>query len=79
MLTDGVVLHHDNARPHAAATAETIRTLKFEHRPHPACSPDLSSYDYHVFFFWTAQDALRVRRFANDEEVEDTMYTWLRA
>jgi len=37
MLTNGVVLHHDNARTHtAAATVETILKLKFELLPHPA-------------------------------------------
>jgi hypothetical protein len=37
MLTDGIVLHHDNAGPHtAAATVETIMKLKFELLSHPA-------------------------------------------
>jgi len=34
MLTNGILLYHDNARPHtAAATAQTIRKLKFEFSP----------------------------------------------
>jgi hypothetical protein len=39
MLTDGIVLQYDNARPHialATVTTETIWKLKFELVPHPS-------------------------------------------
>jgi hypothetical protein len=43
MLTDGVVLHHDNARPHMTiGTIETIWKLKFKLFLHPAYSSDLT-------------------------------------
>jgi hypothetical protein len=32
----------------AAATIETILKLKFELLPHPAYSPELAPYDYHI-------------------------------
>jgi histone-lysine N-methyltransferase SETMAR len=46
-----VLLHHNNARPHAAAAAaiETIQKLNFELLPHPPYSPDLAPSDYHLF------------------------------
>jgi len=41
MLTDEVVLHHDNCRPHmTAATVGTIKKLKYDLLPHPAYGPD---------------------------------------
>jgi histone-lysine N-methyltransferase SETMAR len=60
MLTNGVVLHHDNARPHTAAAAdETIRKLKCELFLHSAYGPDLAPSDYHIFGL--LKDALRGR------------------
>jgi histone-lysine N-methyltransferase SETMAR len=47
MLTNGAVLHHDNAGPHTTAAAiGTIQKLKLELFPHPAYSPDLIPSDY---------------------------------
>jgi hypothetical protein len=41
-----VLLHHDNARPHAAAAAiETIQKFTFELLPHPPYSPNLTPSD----------------------------------
>ena len=43
LLSKGVLLLHNNARPHTAAhTAETLWKLKFEIMAHPPYSPDLS-------------------------------------
>jgi histone-lysine N-methyltransferase SETMAR len=47
LLSKTVLLHHDDARPHAAtATIETIQELNFELLPHPPYSPDLAQSDY---------------------------------
>jgi hypothetical protein len=43
-LARGVLLHHDNARPHTAqATQERIQELQWELVEHPHYSPDLVS------------------------------------
>jgi histone-lysine N-methyltransferase SETMAR len=52
-LSEGVLLLHDNARPHTATcTLETLRKLKWEVMEHPAHSPDLAPSDFSPF--WTA-------------------------
>jgi hypothetical protein len=50
MLTKGVVLLHDNARPHTAASRNTlIRIFKWEIFDHPSYSTDLAPSDYYLF------------------------------
>ena len=78
LLSKGVVLLHDNARPHTAAhTAETIRKLKFELMGHPPYSPDLVPSHYHLFC--PLKEALKGRRFTSDQEVKDAVYARLAA
>jgi len=49
-LSTGVLLQHDNARPHTArSTVATIQDLSFECLPHLPYSPDLAPSDFHVF------------------------------
>jgi transposase len=52
MLTYGVVLLHDNARPYTAARnralLEQFNWELFDHRPY---SPDLAPRDYHQFTY----------------------------
>jgi histone-lysine N-methyltransferase SETMAR len=75
LLSKTMLLHHDNARPHAtAATIETIQKLNFELLPHPPCSSDLEPSDYHLF--GSLKKALRGRRFGSDE-VKQAVHTWL--
>lgn len=46
----GVLLLHDNARPHTAKQIfKKLAELKCEVLPHPPYSPDLSPTDYHFF------------------------------
>ena len=50
LLSKGVCLQQDNARPHTAnATMMTLRHMKSEVLPHPPYSPDLAPSDFHLF------------------------------
>ena len=72
LLSTGVVLLHDIARPHTAAhTAETLRKLKFEVMTRPPYSPDLAPSDYHMF--GPLKEALRGRRFTSDQEAKEAV------
>jgi histone-lysine N-methyltransferase SETMAR len=68
-LARGVLLHHDNARPHTArATQEIIQELQRELLEHPPYSPDLVPSDFHLF--GPLRYHLCCKRFADDEEAE---------
>jgi len=65
-LSKGIVLLHDNARPHTAAhTVETLQKLKYEVLAYPLYSPDLTPSDYHLF--GPIKEGLRGRRFTLDQ------------
>lgn len=65
----GVILQHDNARPHIARmTKEAIQTLAWEVLPHPPYSPDLAPSDFHLFR--SLSNALRGVSFNNDGELQ---------
>jgi histone-lysine N-methyltransferase SETMAR len=50
MLTKGVVLLHDNARPHTAArTNALIMLFNWEIFDYPSYSPYVAPSDYHLF------------------------------
>ena len=50
LLSSGVLLLHDNARPHTAIhTLQTLVKMGFTVLEHPAYSPDLAPSDYHLF------------------------------
>jgi hypothetical protein len=70
MLTKGVVLLHDNARPHTAAgTNALIRGFNREIFDHPSYIPDLAPSDYHLFSkmkIWLA-----TQHFHSNEELTD--------
>jgi histone-lysine N-methyltransferase SETMAR len=77
-LTQGVLLLHENARPHTAhLTINTIRQLNWEVLEHPAYSPDLAPLDFHLF--GPLKNAPRGRRFAADDEVKEAVHDWLRS
>ncbi|UYV63039.1 hypothetical protein LAZ67_2002925 [Cordylochernes scorpioides] len=64
-----VLLVHDNARPHAARTTQTLlENFKWEIFTHPTYSPELAPIDFHLF------PALKLhlggKHFANDDEVQ---------
>jgi len=54
---------------------KTIQKLKFELLPHPAYSPILTTYNYHISGL--LKHVLHGCQFANNEEVNDMVHTWL--
>uniref|UniRef100_A0A1B6H603 Mos1 transposase HTH domain-containing protein n=1 Tax=Homalodisca liturata TaxID=320908 RepID=A0A1B6H603_9HEMI len=76
MLSSGVVLIHDNARPHSAnVTKQLLQKFKWEVFDHPPYSPDLAPSDYHLFREMKAW--LGGRRFADNEELQATVRVYL--
>ncbi|KAJ4433931.1 hypothetical protein ANN_16250 [Periplaneta americana] len=76
MLSREVVLLHDNARPHtAASTRELLDQFDWEIFDHPPYSPDLAPSDFHLFT--KLKDFLGGTRFGSDEELKKTVNTWL--
>jgi histone-lysine N-methyltransferase SETMAR len=72
----GVLLQHDNARPHTArATAKKIMDLRLECVPYPAYSPDLAPSDCHVF--GPLKEALGGKKFSTDDEIKEAVHRWL--
>ena len=66
----GVILHHDNAKPHTAKqTQQKIKELGWEVMPHPPYSLDIVPSDYHLLL--SLSDHLMGKRFQNEEVKED--------
>jgi len=77
-LSTGVLLQHDNARPHTAcSTVTTIQDLSFNCFPHPPCSPDLAPSDVHVF--GPLKEVMRGKSFRSDEELQQAVHERLRS
>jgi len=75
-LSTGVLLQHDNARPHTARSAvATIQDLSFECLPHPSYSPDLVPSDFHVSGL--LKQAMGGKSFRYDKEVQQAVHEWL--
>ena len=79
MLSDEIILLHDNARPHTVnlvrdmlryASEIGLKTLQ-----HPPYSPDLSPCDFHTF--GDLKKNIRGRRFHSDEEVQEWVRLWI--
>ena len=78
LLSTGVLLQQDNARPHTArSTVATIQNLSFECLPHPTYLPDLAPSDFHVFGQLKA--VMGGKSFRSDEEVQQAVHEWLRS
>jgi histone-lysine N-methyltransferase SETMAR len=76
MLTSGLVLIHDNERPHTAAGTRALRDhFNLESFGHPLYSPDLAPSDYHLFTY--QKNLLESQRFNNNEEFTEGVKTWL--
>jgi hypothetical protein len=75
MLTRGVVLLVDNARPHTAAqTQALITSFGWEQMNHPPYIPDLAPSDFHLFLH--LKKFLASQRF-NNEDVKRAVQKWL--
>jgi hypothetical protein len=77
VLTSGVELLHDNARPHTAAhTQALIQKFYWDLLYHPPYSPDLAPSDFHLFSrmkVWLGTQRLRVKM---NEELMDGVKDW---
>ena len=77
-LSKGVLLLHDNARPHTAnQTQTTLQAIKFESLPHPPYSPDLAPSDYWLFAEM-AKEA-RGHKWSNIQELSGALGRWAKA
>ena len=78
MLSSGIVLLHDNARPHTAArTAQLLQQFRWEVFDHPPYSPDLAPSDYHLFMHlkqWLASQS-----FEDDDRLKTGVTTWFKS
>lgn len=69
----GVILQHDNARPHVAMTVrQKLVQLGWEVLPHPPYSPDIAPSDYHLFR--SLQHFLDGRSFSAEEDIESALH-----
>jgi transposase len=75
MLTEGVVLLHDNVQPHTTArTNALIKLFNWKIFDHPPYSPELAPIDYHLFTkmkVWLA-----IQRFRSNEQLMDGVNNW---
>jgi hypothetical protein len=75
MMTYGLVLLHDNARPHTAAlTRALLQHLNRELSDHRPYRPDLATNDYHLFI--CLKNSSGSQRILNNE-LTDGVKTWL--
>ncbi|GBN10241.1 Histone-lysine N-methyltransferase SETMAR [Araneus ventricosus] len=77
MLSSGVVLLQDNARPHTAvATTILLQRFGWEVFDHPPYSPDLAPSDFHLFAHMKRW--LGGQNFATDNELQTSVQNWLK-
>jgi transposase len=70
MFPAGVLILHDNARPHASdAVSEILEKYGWQVLPHPPYSPDMSPPDFDLFS--KLKKPLRGKRFRSIEEVSN--------
>jgi hypothetical protein len=77
LLSSGVMLLHDNARPHVASiTQAMLQEFGCDVFEHPAYSQDLAPSDFHLIP--KLKKFLDGRRFKSDEEVKDAVKEWVK-
>jgi hypothetical protein len=78
MLTSGIVLLHDDVRPHTSRAARTRPQLEpyswelFDHSPY---SPELAEIDYLLFIY--LKSCLGPQRFNSNGELMESVKMWL--
>ncbi|KAJ4432832.1 hypothetical protein ANN_21471 [Periplaneta americana] len=78
MLSSGIVLFHDNARPHtAAATKRLLQRFRWEVFDHTPYSPDLVPSDFHLFP--RMKRCLGGQYFGTDNELQTSVENWLKS
>jgi histone-lysine N-methyltransferase SETMAR len=76
-LARGILLHHDNARPHTArVTQYSIQELQWELFEYTPYSPDFAPSDFHLS--GPLRNQLRGQSFNDNEEFETEVRKWLR-
>eukprot|EP01133_Synstelium_polycarpum_P027808 gene27808-33623_t len=72
----GILLLHDNARPHVAdIVKEKLVELKWTVLPHPPYSPDISPCDYYLFR--SLEHFLRGKQFTEDNGIKNAINTFI--
>ncbi|GFX92657.1 histone-lysine N-methyltransferase SETMAR [Trichonephila clavipes] len=75
LLTEGVVVLHDNTRPHVSrVTQMELGKFKWETLDHLPYSLDMSPCDFHVF--GPLKKHLKGKRFNSDDVLKDTVKDW---
>jgi hypothetical protein len=76
MLTSGVVLLHDNSRPHTAVRMRVLlENFSWELFDHPPYSSDDTPSDCHLFTY--LKNRLESHHFNNNEKFMEDVKTWL--
>ncbi|GFV91931.1 histone-lysine N-methyltransferase SETMAR [Trichonephila clavipes] len=73
-LTNGVILLHNNARPHVSDVAQ-LANFKWKTLHHPPYSPDLLPCDFHIFR--KLKKHLKSTRFMSDDTVKQSVADYL--
>ena len=64
VIRNGIVFHHDNARPHSSLTTrQKLLELGWDVLLHPPYSPDIAPSDYYLF--------RSLQTFTSDDSVKD--------
>ena len=76
LLMAGVLLLHDNARPHSAIrTQNLIRSFGQEQIDHPSYSLDLVPNDFHLIRY--QKEFLSDKHFPTHDKVKEVVHVWL--
>ncbi|VVC28199.1 Ribonuclease H-like domain,Transposase, type 1 [Cinara cedri] len=75
LLTSGICLLHDKARPHTAnVTKQLLDSFGCDVLNHPPYSPDLAPSDYHLFT--SLKKHMGGKKCSTDEEVKGAVDKW---